>query len=550
MAEWELPDLVFVGCAPFLCYALWWILSYRDRQLIVKLKQIESRCLTRIAELEQASVAKTEFLADLSHEILNPLHGIVSLSASLRATSRSRDNSRRLDQLRLSAAHLASLLEDLIDLSKGDAGTSPSQEETFDLHELMRAVCAIAEAQSDNHAAPIDTTISPGTPLSLRGDARRVRQILLNLLGNALKYSGRGEVTVTVSHRPTNLPQRSEVTFAVTDEGPGISAKEKSLLFHRFVRGEASQSTHTPGAGLGLSLCRALAERMGGSIWLESTSTHGSCFCFRAVFQHVPAAVRSEWRPSNSLLTGNGPKALIVDDLAYHRIALGELLETLGYAVTEAGTASEAITMASREHFELVVLDHELPPTCAPEVARTIRSLPGPTSRSWIIAVSAHHPADIRRACHEAGINRCLRKTATLTQLAQALAASHPEDQALSGEPGETTFARLHRLAAMNQHSADAEFMLFRSELKTEWAELGRAVAGRNPTEVARCAHKLSGRLGFIQEYALVRQLERIGALASRNDWPWVLTLQAELTPEIDRLQRRLISPASTALPA
>jgi signal transduction histidine kinase/CheY-like chemotaxis protein len=549
LAEWEQPDLILVGCAPFLCYALWWIVSYRDRQLIVKLKEIESRSLTRIAELEQASVAQSEFLADLSHEILNPLYGIVSLSASLQATGCSSDRSRRLEQLHLSSAHLSCLLEDLIELSKGNACVTKSRDEPFDLHELIKAVGAIAEGQSVAHAIPIETSISPDIPRWLRGDARRVRQILLNLLGNAQKYSGHGAVTLTVSHRPTNLPQRTEVTFAVIDEGPGIPAQEKRRLFHRFVRGEAARSKQARGAGLGLGVCRALAEKMGGRVWLESASAQGSCFCFSAVFDHTLPSVRSEWHPPSAVPTGARPKALLVDDLAYNRTALRELLETLGYAVTETGDARVALAMASQEYFELVVLDHELPPTCAPDVARTIRNLTGPTSRSWIIAISAHHPAAILRACHEAGINKCLRKPATLTRLAQALAESDSAEKELEHDTGDAAFARLHRLAAMRQKSVETEFSLFKSEMEMEWAQLGEAVAGRDATEVARCVHKLSGRLGFIQEYGLARQVDRLGAHASRNDWPQILILQEVLAPEIEALQRRLISQASTGQP-
>jgi signal transduction histidine kinase/CheY-like chemotaxis protein len=549
LAEWEQPDLILVGCAPFLCYALWWIVSYRDRQLIVKLKEIESRSLTRIAELEQASVAQSEFLADLSHEILNPLYGIVSLSASLQATGCSSDRSRRLEQLHLSSAHLSCLLEDLIELSQGNACVTKSRDEPFDLHELIKAVGAIAEGQSVAHAIPIETSISPDIPRWLRGDARRVRQILLNLLGNAQKYSGHGAVTLTVSHRPTNLPQRTEVTFAVTDEGPGIPAQEKRRLFHRFVRGEAARSKQARGAGLGLGVCRALAEKMGGRVWLESASAQGSCFCFSAVFDHTLPSVRSEWHPPSAVPTGARPKALLVDDLAYNRTALRELLEILGYAVTEAGDASTAMTKAAQEPFDLVVLDHELPPTRAPDVARTIRNLTGPTSRSWIIAISAHHPAAILRACHEAGINKCLRKPATLTRLAQALAESESAGKASERGTRDAAYARLHRLAEMKQQPAEAEFSLFRSEMEMEWTQLGEAVAGRDATEVASCTHKLSGRLGFIEEYPLARQVEQLGAHASRNDWPRVLTLQEALAPEIDALQRRLVSRISTGLP-
>src|SRR5690606_28141723 len=199
--------------------------------------------------------------------------------------------------------------------------------------------------------------------------------------------AGRGKVEVTVWCQPAGS-ERTEVIFAVADEGPGISSEEQQRLFKRFERGAAAQGGRVAGTGLGLALCKGYAEKMGGRIWLESEPGHGSCFYFSAPFAHAPEPAEPVSQLGSNP-TGPRRRALVVDDQEYNRVVLIDLLARFGYSAEAVGDGAVALELAAQQDFELVFLDYDLPGLSGLEVARGIRTASGASRRATIFATTA-----------------------------------------------------------------------------------------------------------------------------------------------------------------
>ena len=401
---------------------------------------------------------------------------------------------------------------------------------------------------------PVETAISPGVPRYLMGDPRRIRQILLNFVSNALKFSGRGKVDVTVWCRPAEQPDLTEVIFAISDDGPGISAEEQARLFKRFERGAAARDGRVPGTGLGLALCKGFAEKMGGRIWLESEPGRGSCFYFSAPFAHAPEPAADEPGPDFPAVP-DARQALVVDDQEYNRIVLVDLLTTLGYHAHAAGSGQEAMDLATREDFELVFLDYDLPGMSGLEIARGIRSLANRSAHAHILATTAFSTPEKKQQCLDAGMNAFLGKPVTLERLRKALADSSVEPAPPAAAvaplppPGDG-LDNLRLLASKKQVHFGDELALYLSEMQVELEELDAAMQDEQAAEAAHHAHRLCGRFSFIYERELEQLLRDIEEGAARGHWADIRRLRTEVDAEVAAMRLRLASTSPAAPPA
>lgn len=553
LPPWYRSNGAYLGYALALALGVWGTIRIRERRMLAQQAVLETLVQQRTSELVKANAAKDEFLAGVSHEIRNPMNGVIGISESLRTTDLDPESRRKFGLLRQCASHLSSLLEDILDISKVQAGVIELESKPFDLHELVDTVAAMAASDSEKYQIPVDTAISPGVPRYLMGDPRRIRQILLNFVSNALKFSGRGKVDVTVWCQPATRPDRTEVIFAISDDGPGISPDEQRKLFTRFERGAAANHGRVPGTGLGLALCKGFAERMGGRVWLESEPGHGSCFYFSAPFTPAPL-------PEEELGTAV-PKtdtlsqaALVVDDQEYNRIVLVDLLSTLGYQVHAAGSGPEALKQAAEDDFGLVFLDYDLPGMSGLEVARGIRQLPNRTAHAHILATTAFSTPEKRQQCLDAGMNSFLGKPVTLERLRKALADAAPE----SSEPGPSLpgpvspsdgLANLRLLARKKQVSFDDELALYLSELQVELDQLDEALLQEHSADAAHYAHRLCGRFSFIYERELEQLLRDIEENAAHGHWADARRRRSEVETAVASMRLRLASSSPVAPP-
>jgi CheY-like chemotaxis protein len=494
----------------------------------------------------KANAAKDEFLAGVSHEIRNPMNGVIGIAETLRTEALDAESRRKFGLLRQCATHLASLLEDILDLSRVQAGAVELEAKEFVLTDLVQAVAAMTAAESEKRGIPVEIAISPAVPKRLTGDPRRIRQILLNFVGNALKFAGRGQISVTVWCKTTG-PQHTEVTFAVSDEGPGISAEEQKKLFTRFERGAAARQGRVPGTGLGLALCKGLAEKMGGRIWLESEPGQGSCFYFSAPFAQVvePAAATA----APALPAGPPKTALVVDDEEYNRIVLTDLLESLGYIVHHAADGPTALALAARHALDVAFLDYDLPGLSGLEIARGIRALPNASARALILATTAFTTADKRAQCLAAGMNAFLTKPVTRERLRHTLAtaAGTVESPArVPPAPAVDPLINLRLVATRKAVPLADELALYVSEFAVELEHLQAALQQEDAANTGHYAHQLYGRCAFIAERDLEQTLRKIESLGAGNEWDVARSLGREVQARFEALSVRLASAAPT----
>jgi len=556
LPPWYRSTRAFLGYTVALVLTVVGFIRFRERRIRVRNQELEGLVEIRTAELVKASAAKDEFLAGVSHEIRNPMNGVIGIAENFRTEDLDPESRRKFSLLRQCASHLSSLLEDILDFSKVEAGAIELDPTPFNLVDLVDSVGAITRPDSEKYGIPVEIAVSPAVPRELVGDARRIRQILINFVSNALKFSGRGQVSVTVWCK--NLaPAQTEVIFAVSDEGPGISVEEQARLFTRFERGAAAQAGRVPGTGLGLALCKGIAEKMGGRIWLESELGYGSCFYFSAPFAtaEAPSGLVASAAPAAAAASRT---ALVVDDQEYNRIVLADLLQGMGFNVQSAQEGSAALDLATNQAFDVVFLDINLPGLSGVEVARSIRTLPGPTAHALILATTAFTTAEKRTQCLDAGMDAFLGKPVTKERLAKALASLLPAAAPLAMErarppanPGPADRLRNLRLLAHKKGVPFTdELALYLTELEAEFDQLKAALQQEDATGAGRYAHMLCGRCSFVYERDLEQTQRGIEAAAGRGEWDEARRLGAEFAAQLADLRIRLASSRAAVPPA
>ena len=554
LPPWYRSTGAFAGYAAVLGLTVFGFIRIRERRIRARNQELEALVEVRTAELVKASAAKDEFLAGVSHEIRNPMNGVIGIAENFRTEGLDAESRRKFSLLRQCASHLSSLLEDILDFSKVQAGAIELDPKPFDLPELVESVAAITRADSEKYGIPVELAVSPAVPRELVGDARRIRQILINFVSNALKFSGRGQISVTVWCKSLGVAQ-TEVIFAVSDEGPGISAEEQARLFTRFERGAAAQKGRVPGTGLGLALCKGLAEKMGGRIWLESEPGQGSCFYFSAPF--AVGAAPAESIAAAPAAAPAGRAALVVDDQEYNRIVLADLLQSMGYTVHAAQEGSAALALAGRQTFDVVFLDFNLPGLSGVDVARGIRTLPNASAHALILATTAFTTPEKRAQCLDAGMDAFLGKPVSKERLAKALAGLQPVAAApvtqssprAAGGPADR-LGNLRLLARKKGVPFATELALYLSELEVELGQLEAAVTRADAAEAGRCAHLLVGRCGFIYERELEQTQRQLEAAVGGAHWNEARRLLREFAAQLAELRVRLASSDPVAPPA
>ena len=396
-----------------------------DARLLARLRETEAQ----LQEARQGVRAKSELLATVSHEIRTPIGAIISMADLL--AGRTLDETQRYyaETLKQSANSLLKILNDVLDHSKLEVGRFSLSVAQFDPHSLLFSVESVLAARCAGKGVDIVAEGDPRVPAHLVGDADRIRQILMNLCDNAVKFTEHGSIVITMIHRE-NADGSPQLAFSVKDTGIGMSAEAKTKLFAPYIQADKTIASKYGGTGLGLSISRKLVDLMGGDIGCESREGSGSTFWFSIDCQHCAA----DAKPSGEALPGATPASgrhaagkpvpahiLVVEDKAINQMLITTYLDKFGHTFEITSNGKEAVAAASAKVYDLILMDVQMPEMDGIQATRLIRALEGPAGTQPIVALTANAMHGDRENYLEAGMNDYLAKPIIAANLLEML---------------------------------------------------------------------------------------------------------------------------------
>jgi signal transduction histidine kinase/HPt (histidine-containing phosphotransfer) domain-containing protein/ActR/RegA family two-component response regulator len=422
------------GWLPQVLLVAWLFLAGNIVWLVDRRYAVEAEVRDRTADMRQArdearaaNRAKGDFLATMSHEIRTPLNGVVALADHLLEQEMPPEQRDSLKIIARSGDHLLRVINDILDFSKLEAKKFDLEIRPFVPEHNLRNAVALLTQQATDKGLALDVQILGSLPEKVEGDSARMRQILLNIISNAIKFTEAGGVDVEVSAEPPDDRGRHFLSFTIRDTGPGMSEDTRAQLFTEFWQADNSIARRFGGTGLGLAISRRLVERMNGTISVVSAPGRGSAFTIRVPFKGVTDEIEQiaepetvpEPEPSGSPTPGaeseprhdfSGRTILLAEDNPTNRAIAKTILARTGARIVEAHDGVEALTAASGQVFDLILMDVHMPNMTGLVAARAIRALPAPYGRTPIVALTASAFQEDRDQCRAAGMTDFLAK--------------------------------------------------------------------------------------------------------------------------------------------
>lgn len=396
-----------------------------NTRLIERLKAERAAAEDAREEARRAGASKARFLATMSHEIRTPMNGVLGMAQLLKASAQGQQRDQ-VDALIQSGEFLMSILNDILDLSRIDADRLTIVTAPQDLSELARELNGFWGAAAAQKGLELTLDVDPALPAVLVMDGRRIRQVLFNLVGNALKFTPEGRVGIELTGEPDS-DGTARLRISVRDSGIGIDPATLPHLFDAFTQADDSSRRDFGGTGLGLAICRQLTELMGGRLWAESKPGLGSTFHVELVLPIGETAVAASEDPAAAPSPGLPLSILAVDDNAVNLMVLDQILSTFGHQVSKAASGHEALDRLSVAAFDLVLMDIQMPGMTGIEALTALRGAPGPNQDTPVIAVTADVLTRDHKAYVDLGFDGQVSKPVQIPALMAELAGLSDE---------------------------------------------------------------------------------------------------------------------------
>jgi len=465
---------------------------------------------------ERTDRAKSQFLTVMSHEMRTPLNGILGVLDLLKTTKLTPQQERYAQIATASSEILLEHTNEALDITRIETGTLQLTPQAFDLPELVTSLVDVLDPLAREKQLGLTLQIEDAMQMGFVGDSNRVRQILTNLIGNAIKFTESGRIGLAVSG--IHGPMLSSVKFAVTDTGAGIAPEHQEQVFEDFVALSHGEGRQTRGDGLGLSISRKIARQMGGDINLTSTAGRGSTFTLTVPLKRREDVPHKEaGRPETKAPSGRSSKILVVEDNNINRKVLGDMLQGMGHDVLEAVDGADCLEQAQATRFDIIFMDISMPVMDGIEATSRLRAGDGPNAGTHIVGLTAHGREEYRAEAKQAGMNRFHTKPIRLDALQGILAEISATAHAPLGAAAPTDALR-ELCEALGQDKVSKIAESFFAELETYIGETRHGVFDTDPTALADASHKMKGAAALLGLHALEASLAKLEQSAHAGD--------------------------------